>query len=81
MKSCCIIIFFSFFFLLSSVLVEESVGLVQIFDLRFSMDLHVLGCPEQCFNLFINGCLSVWSTNFVAAQSENGWTEFHEILY
>ena len=47
-----------FFFLLSSILVEESIGFVQIFDFRFLIDLHVLGSPEQ--DLTISGkCLSV----------------------
>ena len=31
---------------------------MQIFDLRFLMDLHVLGCPEHDLTIFAK-CLSV----------------------
>ena len=49
---------------------EESIGFVKIFDFRFLMDLHVLGCPDG--NLTISGkCLSVYlcvsDKNFVAS--------------
>ena len=49
---------------------EESIGFLQIFDFRFLMDLHVLGCPDH--DLTISGkCLSVWlcvcDKNFVAS--------------
>ena len=40
-------------FLLSSIKVEESIGFVQIFDFRFSMDLQVSGkkCIDSTFLL------------------------------
>ena len=44
--------------LLSSMLVEESTGFLQIFDFRFLMDLHVLGCSEHDLTIF-GKCLSV----------------------
>ena len=59
---------FSFFFLLSSIQIEESIGFVQIFDIRFLMDLHVLGCLEHC--LTISGkCLCMCDKNFVTCVS------------
>ena len=45
-------------FLLSSILVEESIDFVQIFNCRFLMDLHVLGCPEHVMTV-PRKCLSV----------------------
>ena len=40
---------------------EESIGIVKIFDFRFSTDLHALGCQEQNFTVFYKlfVCLSV----------------------
>ena len=53
--------FYAFYFLLYSI--EESIGFVKIFDFRFLMDLHVLGCPEHEFTIFrkcLCGCVCVW---------------------
>ena len=50
------------FLLLSFISVEESNGFFQIFDFRFLMDLHVLGCPEHDLNVFgkcLSDCLCV----------------------
>ena len=48
----------SLLFLLSSIKVEERIGFAQIFDFRFLMDLHALGCPEHDLTIF-GQCLSV----------------------
>ena len=37
---------------------EECIGFTKIFDIRFSMDLHVLRCPEHNLTIF-RKCLSV----------------------
>ena len=42
----------------SSTLIEESTSFVQIFDFRFLMDLHVLGCPDHDLAIFESVCLS-----------------------
>ena len=67
---------------------EESIGFVKIFDFRFLMDLHVLGCPEHEFTIFrkclcvcvwmcvdvcVCGCVDVCNTNFVG-------TVTHELM-
>ena len=39
---------------------------MKMFDFRFLMNLHVLGCPEQDFTIFTK-FLSVCDANFVAA--------------
>ena len=52
--------FFKFSFLLSSMQVGKSIGFVQIFDFRFSMDLHVLGFPEHDLTIsrkYLSACL------------------------
>ena len=54
---------------------------MKIFDFRFFMDLHVLGCLE--YHLAISGkCLSVcmFEKNFVGEVAGELITEFHEIL-
>ena len=59
----------SFYFLLYTQ--EESIGYEKIFDIRFSMDLHVLRCPEHDLTIFLeNVCLSVWVQNFVDTVSQ-----------
>ena len=40
-------IFFFFFFYFFLCKQEESIGFSKIFDIRFSMDLHILRCPEE----------------------------------
>ena len=43
---------------------------MQIFDFRFLMDLHVLGCPEHDLTIFgkcLSACLCVCDKNFVAS--------------
>ena len=47
-------------FLLSFIKVEENIGFVQIFDFRFLMDLHVLGCPEHDLTLFWKISVCLW---------------------
>ena len=49
--------------------VEESVGFVQIFDFRFLMDWHVLGCPEHDCTI-LGKCLSVCDKNFVGSVAQ-----------
>ena len=46
-------------FLLSSICIRRKIGLVKILDVRFSMDLHILRCPEHDLNIFRKRCLSV----------------------
>ena len=48
---------FVFYLLLYSIY-EESIRVVKIFEFLFSMDLHILGCPEHKFTIFTK-CLSV----------------------
>ena len=58
---------------------EESTGFVQIFDFRFLMDLHVLGCPEHDFIISgkcLSVCLCVCDKNFVASVA---WELMHRI--
>ena len=38
---------------------EEIIAFVKIFDFRFSMDLHALGCPENDLTFLENVCLAV----------------------
>ena len=48
---------------------EESIGFIRIFDYRFLMDLHVLGCPDHDLNISgkcLSVCLCVCDKNFVA---------------
>ena len=52
---------------------EERIGFVQIFDFRFLMDLHVLGCPEHDLTIFgkcLSVCLTVWDKNFVTSVAQ-----------
>ena len=42
----------------------ESIGFAKFFDNLFSMDLHVLRCPEYDLTIF-GKCLSVSLQNFV----------------
>ena len=58
----------SFFFHFLLYIQEESIGFAKIFDFRFSMDLHVLRCPEQ--DLIIRKCLPVRLQNFVDTVSQ-----------
>ena len=45
--------------LLSSVKTEESIGFVKIFDFRFLMDLHALGCLEPDLTISESVCMHV----------------------
>ena len=45
-----------FYFLLYTS--EESIGFTKIFDIRFSMDLQVLRCPEHDLTIF-RKCMSI----------------------
>ena len=49
--------YFFFFLSLSSILIEESISFVKIFDFQFLMDLHVLRCPEH--DIFEYDCLCI----------------------
>ena len=52
----------------------KNIGLVQILDFRFLMDLHILGCPERdltisgkCLWVCVSVSLCVCDKNFVAS--------------
>ena len=55
--------FFTFFYVR-----EENIGLMQIFDFRFSEDLHALGFPEHDLTNFGKClCVCVCDKKFVAS--------------
>ena len=57
---------FAVMFLLSCMFyIRKSIGIVKIFDFRFLRYLHVLGCLEHDFTIFIKR-LSACDKNFVA---------------
>ena len=58
--------FSHFYFLLRSRL-EESVGVVNIFEFRFWMDRHVFGWRGRGFITFTK-YLSVWDAHFMATR-------------
>ena len=50
---------------------------MKIFDFRFLMDLHILGCPEhdltisgKCLSVCESVCLCVCDKNFVASVAQ-----------
>ena len=56
-------------FLLSFMKIEKSIGLAQIFDFRFLMDLYVLGSTEHDLTIS-EKCLSVYDRYFVASAAQ-----------
>ena len=56
-------------FLLSSIYIRRKYRVREIFDFRFSMDLHVWRCPEHDLTIF-RKCLSVCLYYFVDAVSQ-----------
>ena len=61
-------------FLLSSIYIEENIGFVKIFDIRFLIDLYILGCPEHDMTISAKVCLSVFlrvsEKHFVASVAQ-----------